>query len=115
MSANSLQYLVGLSTIIGGYGWFLYHNRQVSYKSAMNFTISRRQSALYEQKGFDVNRWSELVEEGNKLRREIKMIAEEYDVTWNEKEDAKSDKVIEALEKERKKKKQEKKDKEEDD
>lgn len=81
----------------------------------MNFTISRRQSALYEQKGFDVNRWSELVEEGNKLRREIKMIAEEYDVTWNEKEDAKSDKVIEALEKERKKKKQEKKDKEEDD
>lgn len=110
-----MQYLVGLSTIIGGYGWFLYHNRQVSYKSAMNFTISRRQSALYEQKGFDVNRWSELVEEGNKLRREIKMIAEEYDVTWNEKEDAKSDKVIEALEKERKKKKQEKKDKEEDD
>jgi len=110
-----VTYLVGLSTIIGGYGWFLYHNRQVSYKSAMNFTISRRQSILYEKKGFDVNRWQELVEEGNKLRREIKMIAEEYDVTWNEKEDAKSDKVIEALEKERKKKKEEKKDKEEDD
>jgi calcium uniporter protein, mitochondrial len=52
------------------------------------------------------------MDEGNKLRREIKMIAEEYDVTWNEKEDAESDKVIEALEKERKKKKEKKKDEE---
>jgi calcium uniporter protein, mitochondrial len=71
----------------------------------MNFTISRRQSMFYEQKGFNVHKWDDLIEEGNKLRREIKMIAEEYDVEWNEKEDAKSDKVIEALEKERKKKK----------
>jgi hypothetical protein len=80
----------------------------------MNFTISRRQATLYEQKGFNVQRWDDLIEEGNKLRREIKLVAEEYEVDWNEKEDAKSDKVIETLEKERKKKKEEKKDKERD-
>ena len=80
----------------------------------MNFTISRRQAILYEQKGFNVQRWDDLIEEGNKLRREIKLVAEEYEVDWNEKEDAESDKVIETLEKERKKKKEEKKDKERD-
>ena len=49
-----VTYLVGLSTLIGGYTWFLYHNREVSYRSAMNFTISRRQGQLYQQKGLDL-------------------------------------------------------------
>ncbi|KAF2674072.1 hypothetical protein BT63DRAFT_435242 [Microthyrium microscopicum] len=109
-----VTYLVGLTTIIGGYAWFLVNNRQVSYRSAMNITISRRQSKLYEQKGFDLARWEELMGEGNRLRREIKMIAEEYDVTWNEKDDAKSEKVVKALEEERKRKKEAKKDEDED-
>jgi len=55
------------------------------------------------------------VDEGNKLRREIKMIADEYDVQWREKDDAKSDKVIEALENERKKKENARKEKDDDD
>jgi len=110
-----VTYLVGLSTLIGGYAWFLIHNRQVSYRSAMNFTITRRQSQLYEAKGFDLARWEEIVDEGNKLRREIKMIADEYDVQWREKDDAKSDKVIEALENERKKKENARKEKDDDD
>jgi hypothetical protein len=105
---------VGLSTLIGGYGWFLVHNRQVSYKSAMNFTISRRQSALYEKKGFDLRRWEDLIEEGNKLRREIKSVASEYDVDWDEKQDEESEKVIKALKEEREKKKEGKKAEKED-
>lgn len=80
------------------------HNRQVSYRSAMNFTISRRQSKLYEKKGFDLGHWEDLIDEGNKLRREIKAIAEEYDVTWNEKEDAQNQQVVEELAKDRKRK-----------
>jgi hypothetical protein len=100
-----ITYLVGLSGLIAGYVWFLVHNRQVSYRSAMNFTISRRQSTLYEKKGFDLHRWESLVDEGNKLRTEIKLIAEEYDVTWNEKdEDSQTEKAIKALEDEKKKK-----------
>lgn len=98
-----VTYLVGLSTLIAGYMWFLYHNREVSYRSAMNFTVSRRQSKLYAQRGFDLNKWEGLMEEGNRLRREIKMVADEYDVDWDEKEEEGDDKVVEALRKERKK------------
>lgn len=101
-----VTYLVGLSTLIGGYMWFLYHNREVSYKSAMNFTYNRRQSKLYEQRGFDLAKWEALVEEGNRLRREIKMVADEYDVEWDEREEG-NEKVVEALRKERQKHKDE--------
>ena len=99
-----VTYLVGLSTLIGGYMWFLYHNREVSYRSAMNFTVSRRQSKLYQLKGLDLPTWESLIEEGNRLRREVKLVAEEYDVEWNEKEEEGSEKVTEALREERKKK-----------
>lgn len=75
-----VTYLVGLSTLIGGYMWFLFHNREVSYKSAMNITISRRQSKLYQLKGFDLPKWEGLIEEGNAIRKEIKAVASEYDV-----------------------------------
>ena len=98
-----VTYLVGLTGLIGGYLWFLYHNREVSYKSAMNVTISRRQSQLYEKKGFNLPQWENLIEEGNRLRREIRMVADEYDVDWDEHKDEFDDKVAEELRKERKK------------
>ncbi|EXJ60112.1 hypothetical protein A1O7_04264 [Cladophialophora yegresii CBS 114405] len=97
-----VTYLVGLSTLIGGYLWFLYHNREVSYRSALNLTVSRRQSRLYELKGFDIRRWEALIEEGNAIRKEIKAVAAEYDVQWDESKDEHDEAVVEALRKERK-------------
>ncbi|KAJ8108164.1 hypothetical protein OPT61_g8364 [Boeremia exigua] len=108
-----VTYLVGLSTLIGGYVWFLYHNREVSYKSAMNFTISRRQSKLYHQHNFDLRKWEMHIEDGNALRKEIKAIANEYDVEWDEMKEEKDEKVAEALRKDRRKK-EGKKDKDDD-
>lgn len=70
----------------------------------MNFTISRRQQKLYAQRGFDVHKWEALVEEGNALRKEIKAVANEYDVEWDELEDEKHEEVAEALRKDRRKK-----------
>jgi hypothetical protein len=113
-----VTYLVGLSGLIGGYLWFLYHNREVSYKSAMNLTVSRRQSKLYKAKGFDLASWEMLIEEGNRLRREVKLVAEEYDVEWDEMKDEGEEKVRKALQHERKKsdgEKSNKKDKDDDD
>lgn len=111
-----VTYLVGLSGLMGGYLWFLYHNREVSYKSAMNLTVSRQQSKLYEQKGFDLPTWEALIEEGNRIRREIKMVADEYDVEWDETKDEHDETVSEELRKERKKQgKDDKKKKKEDD
>ena len=84
-----------------GYLWFLYHNREVSYRAALNLTISRRQTKLYQAKGFDLERWENLVKEGNALRSEIKAVATEYDVEWDEKEEEQDEAVTEALKKDR--------------
>ena len=97
-----------------GYLWFLYHNREVSYQAALNLTVSRRQNALYQARGFDVRKWEALIEEANALRKEIKIVADEYDVEWDEKSDEMSEEVHDALKKEREKRKSEK-DMEEDD
>lgn len=86
--------------------WFLYHNREVSYRSAMNFTISRRQQKLYVSHNFDLHKWETLIDEGNALRKEIKAVANEYDVEWDELQDERDEVVAEALRKERRKQKQ---------
>ncbi|KAK5030026.1 hypothetical protein LTR16_012136, partial [Cryomyces antarcticus] len=61
-------------------------------------------SKLYDAKGFDVHKWETLVEEANALRKEIKMMANEYDVEWDERADEVNRKVMDALKKEREKK-----------
>jgi hypothetical protein len=70
----------------------------------MNFTISRRQQKLYQQHNFDLRKWEVLIEDGNALRKEIKAVANEYDVEWDELKEEKDQKVVEALRKDRKKK-----------
>lgn len=79
-----VTYLVGLTTVIGSYLFFLYNHREVSYRSVLNMTVSKRQMKLYLHRGFDIDRWEELVENGKALRREIGTIAEEYDENWDE-------------------------------
>ncbi|KAF9878225.1 hypothetical protein CkaCkLH20_04263 [Colletotrichum karsti] len=97
-----VTYLVGLTTIMGGYLWFLYISRELSYKAALNVTVSKRQQALYQARGFDPQVWEHLVQEANSLRREIKMVATEYDVDWDETKDLGGEEVQEVLDKERK-------------
>lgn len=92
-----VTYLVSLSTLMGGYLWFLYHNREISYKSALDFTVSARQRKLYQLHNIDLQLWESLVDEGKTLRREIKCIAAEYDVEWNERADEQDERVTEAL------------------
>ena len=100
-----ITYLAGLFAVMGGYLWFLYHNREVSYRSALNLTISRRQHKLYEAKGFDLPHWEMLLEEANALRKEIKAVASEYDVEWREAKEVNVDDkdVANTLRKERQK------------
>ncbi|KAF9882614.1 hypothetical protein FE257_005960 [Aspergillus nanangensis] len=96
-----VTYLASLSTLMGGYLWFLYHNREISYRSALDFTINARQKKLYQMKGIDLQLWETLIDEGNTLRKEIKSIAAEYEVYWDEMKDERDKKVTEALKKER--------------
>ncbi|KAF6816518.1 siderophore biosynthesis protein [Colletotrichum sojae] len=97
-----VTYLAGLTTIMGGYLWFLYISRDLSYKAALNVTVSKRQQALYHARGFDPQVWEQLVQEANSLRREIKMVATEYDVDWDETKDLGGEEVQEVLDKEKK-------------
>ncbi|KAJ5899745.1 hypothetical protein N7495_004489 [Penicillium taxi] len=110
-----VTYLVSLSAVMGGYLWFLYHNREISYKSALEFTVSTRQKKLYEQHNVDLQLWENLIDEGKSLRREIKSIAAEYDAEWNERADEQDERVTEALKsnKDKKKEKDDEKDKDE--
>ncbi|KAL2214529.1 hypothetical protein CC79DRAFT_1363295 [Sarocladium strictum] len=95
-----VTYLAGLTTIMGGYLWFLYISKDLSYKAAMNVTVSRRQNALYQERGFDQQKWDYIVHEANTLRREIKFVASEYDQDWDEMKDLGGEEVKEVLEKE---------------
>ncbi len=56
---------------------------------------------LYQERGFDVRKWEGLIEEANALRKDIKGVAEEYDVDWDVKADEGSEKVHDALKKDR--------------
>ncbi|KAM0255329.1 hypothetical protein ACHAQJ_005846 [Trichoderma viride] len=96
-----VTYLAGLTTIMGGYLWFLFISRDLSYKAAMNITVSRRQHALYQERGFDPQKWEHLLHEANTLRREIKAAAAEYDYDWDEMKDLGGEEVKEILEKEK--------------
>lgn len=98
-----------------GYLWFLYHNREVSYRAALNLTVSRRQNHLYQTRGFDAQKWENLIEEANALRKEIKQVANEYDVEWDERSDEVSEEVHDALKEERKKSKEDDEDDDDDD
>jgi hypothetical protein len=77
-----VSYLSGLSMIILGYLWFLYQGREVSYSSVMDTSVSRRRSQLYKSRGFDIDRWSELVTEEKALKKEISKIAQDYGIEW---------------------------------
>ncbi|CAK5278626.1 unnamed protein product [Mycena citricolor] len=86
-----ITYLSGLSTVMGGYLWFLYQGREVSYSSVLDRSISSRRHALYKARGFDIERWMELVTEAKALRREVQRITDEYDDTRSRADDEQED------------------------
>ena len=60
----------------------MYHNREVSYSSLLDLSISARQRRLYDQHGLNIEQWTENVAEAKTLRREISRIAADYDIEW---------------------------------
>lgn len=92
-----VTYLVGLAGVLIGYLWFLLNRREASYQAAMSLTVSRRQQAQYLRRGFDLQRYTHMLDEATALRREIMAIANEYDVEWSEKDDTQDEGVIKAL------------------
>ncbi len=76
---------------------FLYQGREVSYTSVLDRSVSTRRYALYESRGFDIDRWIELVSEAKTLRKEISKIAEDYDERrWTDQDDERDAKQAQA-------------------
>lgn len=92
-----VTYLAGLTTIMGGYLWFLFISKDLSYRAALNITVTRRQNVLYQSRGFDPQRWDAAVMDANALRKEIQIIAGEYDVQYDELKDLGGEDVKETL------------------
>ena len=51
----------------------------MSYSSVLARSISARREALYKTRGFDIDRWMDLVGEKKALRAEIGRIARDYE------------------------------------
>ena len=62
----------------------VYKNREASYRAVLHETASRRQEKLYMERGFNIDKYQELIEEVKGLRKIIKAVADEYDLEWSQ-------------------------------
>ncbi|OCF36978.1 hypothetical protein I316_01576 [Kwoniella heveanensis BCC8398] len=77
-----VTWATGFAALLGSAAFLIYHNREVSYSSLLDLSITARQRKLYDEAGLDIERWTEMVAEAKTLRREISRIAADYDIEW---------------------------------
>lgn len=65
---------------------------------------SKRREQLYDTKGFDRNKWKDLIDEGTELRRAIKKIAIDYTINWDMNKELNDEKAADEIKKHEKKK-----------
>ncbi|KAK4701139.1 hypothetical protein P7C70_g5097, partial [Phenoliferia sp. Uapishka_3] len=79
-----VTYLTGNAVLVSGYCYWLYHQRRPDYDALLDQSVSSRQAKLYQSHGFDIERHRSLTAEGRTLRNEIRKIADEYGIDWDE-------------------------------
>jgi hypothetical protein len=89
---------------MGGYLWFLFNQKEISYRSVFEMSSSKRREQLYDVKGFDRNKWKDLIDEGTELRRAIKKIAIDYTIDWSMNDELNDENAAEEIKKHEKKK-----------
>ncbi|WWC61627.1 uncharacterized protein I303_104211 [Kwoniella dejecticola CBS 10117] len=77
-----VTWATGFAALLGSAAFLIYHNREVSYSSLLDLSITARQRKLYDEAGLDIEKWTEMVSEAKTLRREITRIASDYDIEW---------------------------------
>ncbi|OXG24573.1 hypothetical protein C366_00102 [Cryptococcus neoformans Tu401-1] len=77
-----VTWATGFAALLGSAAFLIYHNREVSYSSLLDLSITARQRKLYAEAGLDLEKWTEMVAEAKALRREIERIAADYDIEW---------------------------------
>jgi hypothetical protein len=82
LANNQVTWATGFGALLASCSFLVYHNREVSYSSLLDLSISARQRRLYDQHGLNIEMWTENVAEAKTLRREISRIAADYDIEW---------------------------------
>ncbi|WWC70428.1 uncharacterized protein I206_104379 [Kwoniella pini CBS 10737] len=77
-----VTWATGFAALLGSAAFLIYHNREVSYSSLLDLSITARQRKLYDEAGLDIEKWTEMVSEAKTLRKEINRIASDYDIEW---------------------------------
>ncbi|WVQ82273.1 hypothetical protein IAT38_004401 [Cryptococcus sp. DSM 104549] len=77
-----VTWATGFAALLSSAAFLIYHNREVSYSSLLDLSITARQRKLYSQAGLDLEHWTEMVAEAKALRKEIERIAADYDIEW---------------------------------
>ncbi|KIR55863.1 hypothetical protein I315_01745 [Cryptococcus gattii Ru294] len=77
-----VTWATGFAALLGSAAFLIYHNREVSYSSLLDLSITARQRKLYAEAGLDLEKWTEMVAEAKTLRKEIERIAADYDIEW---------------------------------
>ncbi|KAF2036612.1 hypothetical protein EK21DRAFT_51940 [Setomelanomma holmii] len=101
----------GFMGVVGWWGVVYY----LTFQTDLGWDVMEPVTKLYHSKNFDLRKWEVLIDDGNTLRKEIKAVANEYDVEWDELADENSQKVSDALRNERRKQKKGKDDDDKDD
>lgn len=79
---TQVTWATGFGALLASCSFLVYHNREVSYSSLLDLSISARQRRLYDQHGLNIEWWTEAVAEAKTLRKEISRIAADYDIEW---------------------------------
>ncbi|WVO16424.1 hypothetical protein L204_104100 [Cryptococcus depauperatus] len=77
-----VTWATGFAALLSSAAFLIYHNREVSYSSLLDLSISARQRRLYAKAGLNLEHWTELVAEAKELRKEVERIARDYDIEW---------------------------------
>jgi hypothetical protein len=52
--------IFSFGTLLSSVAFLAYHNREVSYSSILDLSVTARQRSLYEKHGLDIQQWTEM-------------------------------------------------------
>lgn len=55
-----VTWATGFGALLASCAFLVYHNREVSYSSLLDLSITARQQRLYDEKGLNIEQWTEM-------------------------------------------------------
>lgn len=55
-----VTWATGFGALLASCAFLVYHNREVSYSSLLDLSITARQQRLYDEHGLNIEQWTEM-------------------------------------------------------